>query len=185
MQDQDLIPLLLARDEATYRYFIEREKDKILRVCLGFVQNREDAEDICQEVFLELLSSLQDFKGNSAINTWLYRIAVNKSINHLKKAKRQMLFAKMLSSLRPGNANNETPDKKIEERELSGALFRAMDKLPGNQKIAYTLAKFDDMSYAQIAEIMELSLGSVESLIFRAKDNLKKHLVTYYENNLK
>jgi RNA polymerase sigma factor (sigma-70 family) len=185
MQEEELIANLRRREENAYVYCISAYQDKIFKLCLGLTHSREDAEDICQEVFIELFHSIDSFRGNSSVITWLYRIAVNKSLNHQKKVKRQRLLAKVVRVFAPGNAGKESPDKKVEQKEVSGALFKALDKLPENQRIAYTLAKYDDLSYDEIAEAMGLSLSSVESLMFRAKENLKKSLLNYYENNFK
>lgn len=185
MQQEELIAKLLRGEESAYAYCISAYQDKIFKLCLGLIHNREDAEDICQEVFIELFRSIGSFRGNSTVITWLYRIAVNKSLNHQKKIKRQRLLAKVLGSFGAANTGRESPDKKVEQKEVSGALFHALNKLPENQRIAYTLAKYDDLSYDEIAVVMGLSVSSVESLMFRAKDNLKKSLLNYYENNFK
>lgn len=91
----------------------------------------------------------------------------------------------MFKGLKLSYANKETPDKEMEKKELKGSLFQAIERLPENQRIAYTLAKYDEMSYEKIAGIMGISLASVESLMFRAKENLKKRLLNYYESNFK
>lgn len=183
MLESEIIYKLLEKDEQTFRLFVEMHQNKIFKLCMGFLHNKEDAEDICQEVFIELFNSIHFFKGNSSLLTWVYRIAINKSLNAVQKRKRQELFNKILVPFKMASFNKEMPDTIIEQKEISNILVIAIEKLPQNQKIAYTLAKYDDLSYEEISKIMNLSISSIESLMFRAKSNLKKYLFNYYKTN--
>lgn len=154
------------------------------------LQNAEDAEDVTQEVFVQVFESVNQFKGDSKFSTWLYRIAVTKSLDHLRKKKRKKRFA-FIQSLFGVNEEevNHTPDfhhpgVQMENREHASALFQAIGKLPDNQKAAFTLHKIEGLSYQEIAEALDTSVSSVESLMHRAKSNLRKLLADYYENNL-
>lgn len=154
------------------------------------LQNAEDAEDVTQEVFVQVYESVQQFKGDSKFSTWLYRIAVTKSLDHLRKKKRKKRFA-FIQSLFGANEEEvkHTPDfnhpgVNMENKEHAAALFTALSKLPDNQKAAFTLHKLEGLSYQEIAEALDTSVSSVESLMHRAKGNLRKLLADYYENNL-
>jgi RNA polymerase sigma-70 factor (ECF subfamily) len=183
MSETEIIHKLLVKNEQTFRTFIETHQAKVFKVCMGFLHNREDAEDICQEVFIELYNSIQFFKGESSLLTWIYRIAVNKSLNAVQKRKRQQLFNKVMSSFKIGTPAKEVPDAIMEQKETAEVLIMSINKLPENQKIAYTLAKYDDLSYEEISNIMNLSIPAIESLMFRAKAGLKKQLLNYYKIN--
>jgi RNA polymerase sigma factor (sigma-70 family) len=122
------------------------------------------------------------------LTSWIYRIAVSKSLEFIRKQKRKKRFAFLQSLTGAENISSDKntfyhPGIRIENKELAAILFKAIDKLPENQKAAFVLNKVEDLSYAEIAEVMKLSLSSIESLLFRAKQNLQKLLSDYYEQN--
>jgi RNA polymerase sigma factor (sigma-70 family) len=169
---------------------VEQYRGLAYNTALGILQNTEDAEDIAQEVFIQAYHSVKDFKGDSKLSTWLYRITVTKSLDLLRSRKRKKRFGLMQSLF--GSESNEPvfeqasfvhPGIQLENKERSVLLFKAIDKLPENQKAAFTLHKVEGLSYQEVAEILELSLSSVESLLFRAKSNLQKHLESYYKSH--
>ena len=188
MNDLELIERLKKGDQQAFRLIVDNWKDMVFNTSLGIVQNAEDAEDVTQEVFVQVYESVSQFKGDSRFSTWLYRIAVTKSLDHLRKKKRKKRFA-FVQSLFGANEEevNHQPDFQhpgvsMENKENAAVLFRAIDKLPDNQKTAFTLHKLEGLSYQEIAEIMETTVSSIESLMHRAKGNLKKFLTDYYQN---
>ncbi len=188
MNDLELIDRLKKGDQQAFRMIVESWKDMVYNTSLGIVQNSEDAEDVTQEVFVQVYESVNQFKGDSKFSTWLYRIAVTKSLDHLRKKKRKKRFAFVQSLFGPNEEEvNHQPDFQhpgisMENKENAAVLFRAIEKLPDNQKTAFTLHKLEGLSYQEIAEIMETTVSSVESLMHRAKGNLKKFLTDYYQN---
>jgi RNA polymerase sigma-70 factor (ECF subfamily) len=154
----------------------------IFRTCLGFVHNKEDADDITQEVFIQAFQSLSGFKGNSSFPTWLYRIAVNASLNKVRKNSKNFIFQRFDNLLGLDNKINLPSDDFndpeslmiLEEHRL--LIRKVIDSLPENQRVAIVLSKYDALSQKEIAEIMKISEGAVESLIQRAKENLRKKL---------
>jgi len=176
-----LINKLIEKDDQAFRILIDRHQNHIYKVCMGFLHDKEEAEDITQDVFLEVFKSIQIFKQNSSLSTWLYRIAVNKSLNHLKRQKVKQIYLNFQEIIGiKTNAYNNSQNI-LEQKEQKSHLTKALDSLPENQRIAFTLAKYDELSYEEIASIMNVSLSSVESLIFRARTNLKKKLLKYYQ----
>jgi len=181
MQEVELLSGLTQNKQEAFRQLIELYQDKIFRVCFGLLQNREDAEEIAQDVFVEVYRSIQKFKGDSSLSTWLYRITVNKSLNRIKKNKSKNWLV-FVDALFPQNEQDQVtkgsympgPDKILERKESAGIVQDILNKLPENQRIAFTLHKYEDLPHKQIAEIMSVSVPSVESLIFRAKENIKK-----------
>ncbi len=131
------------------------------------------------------------FRENSKLSTWMYRIAISKSLDYMKSQNRKKRFA-VLKSLSNNNDSEEInpipksadPAEQIENEDRVKVLSWALEKLPENQRVAFTLSKYDEMSYKEISEILGASLSSVESLIHRAKMNLKKKLYTYYKKYL-
>lgn len=184
MNDSELIKLILQGDREKFGTLVDRYSQMVFSTCMGFVHNREDAEDLTQEVFIRAFQSLGGFKGQSSFPTWIYRIAVNASLNFTRKHSKvsffdrlESLFAGEKSAERnPGLSLSDDPEKIMIEREHSLWLQRALDSLPANQRTAIILSKYDDLSQKAISEIMELSEGAVEALIQRAKKNLRERL---------
>lgn len=193
MTDNESIGLILKGDKDQFRILVERYQQMVFRTCMGFLHNREEAEDLTQDVFIQAYQALARFKGESAFSTWLYRIAVNASLNKIRKSKLKLVFESfenLIGSDRTGSEtypvikNDEDPEKIIIRQEHSEWLGRALDSLPENQKTAIVLSKYDDLSQKEIAEIMNTSEGAVEALLQRAKKNLRKKLL-FHKNQTK
>ncbi len=186
--ENDLIELLKQGDETAFRNLVEKNQGKVYNTCLGFLRNEEEADDLSQEVFIEIYRSISRFRGEAKLNTWIYRIAVTKSLEFIRSRKRQKRFAVIKSLFNSDDEStldipeNIHPGVLLENKERAGILFRAIDNLPENQKIAFTLNKIEGMSYEEISEIMGKSISSVESLLHRARLNLQEQLRNYYES---
>jgi RNA polymerase sigma factor (sigma-70 family) len=188
LNEQELIERLKQGDEGAFKTIVETWQDMVYNTSLGIVQNAGDAEDIAQEVFVRVYESVGSFKGESKFSTWLYRITVTRSIDFLRKKKRKKRFGILQSIF--GNPEGQAPDPPdfhhpgviLANKEKAAVLFKAIEKLPENQKIAFTLHKVEGLSYKEISDIMGTTLAAVESLIHRARLNLQKHLKQYYEN---
>lgn len=171
-----------------FRDFYGQTKSQVFTLALGYVRHREDAEEITQDVFVEVFRSASTFKGDASPTTWLYRIAVNKSLDFLKHQKRQKRFA-FLTSLFDASTGDVLhhptdfyhPGLALENQEHAAILFRAIDKLSNKQKTAYILTKIEGLSNIETAAIMVISVGAVESLLQRATENLKKQLAGLYK----
>ena len=190
MSEQFFIQRLKNREELAYRELVDRYSDLVYSTAYAIVQNELDAEDLTQECFVEITSAIYRFKGDSKLSTWMYRIVTNLALYHLRSKKRKKRFGFLFSIDDDENKsnpihtlkNNDTPDQVLEQKEKSKLLFKALNQLPDNQRIAFILHNMEQQSYKEICEIMELSLSAVESLIFRAKQNLRKQLEDlYYE----
>ena len=165
-------------------------QQKVFGTCISFVPNREDAEDIAQDVFMEVFNSISKFKGDSKLSTWIYRITTNKCLEFIRKKNTKKRFA-FLQSI-TGNAvpmdktdyftEMNHPGILLENKELNATLFKAINSLAESQRVVFTLHKIDGKSYQEVAEITKRSLSSVESVMFRAKQNLQSTLENYYKN---
>ncbi len=167
-----------------FNALITKYQSNVFRTCMGFVHNREDADDLTQETFIQAYQALHTFKNESRFSNWLYRIAVNLSLNYLRKANRKLIF-KPINSLFGSDKNTEPelqvpdlddPEKIFLGGELKQHVQKALDKLPEKQRTAIILSKYDELSQKEIAEIMEINEGAVESLIQRAKAGLRDSL---------
>ena len=148
---------------------------------LQVLNNKEDSEDLTQEVFVEVYKSLASFRGESKLSTWIYRIAVTKSLDFIRRKKRKKRFGIIKKVFNADDSfediiddNNPDPEVRLEELDRIKILNEALGTLPENQRAAFTLSKYDEISYKEIAEILDTTIPSVESLIHRAKNNLKK-----------
>lgn len=171
-----------------FKSLVESHQEKVRNTCFRFLKNREDADDVAQEVFIQVYESLGHFRDDSELSTWIYRIAVNKSLDFIRKKKRKKRFAQLTSLFGFSEEKEEivlpadgNPQEDMEKKERKQILDSALDQLPENQQTVITLSKYEGFSNKEIATIMELSLSAVEALMHRAKKNLHKLLYDYYE----
>ena len=191
MTDQELIEQIISGSQSAFRQLVDKYQVLVFNTCIGFVGNRQSAEDLSQEAFLETFRSIDKFRGDAKLSTWLYRISVNKSLNYIRDQKKHMVvrslerffYGEKEEKLEVEDYIFGTADAPLEQQQHAHELHNAIDSLVDNQQIAFTLHKFDDLSYKKIAEVMDVSLSTVESLIHRAKKNLQKKLAEYYREN--
>jgi RNA polymerase sigma factor (sigma-70 family) len=190
LNQPELIVQLQQGDGSAFKKLVDEWQDMVYNTALGIVQNADDADDITQEVFIQVYRSVSSFKGDSKFSTWLYRITLGKALDHEKKKKRKKRFGFVQGLFGADGAEQahavefEHPGVQLEKKERAGELFSALKQLPDNQRIAFTLHKLEGQSYQQVAEIMNTTLYAVESLMSRAKTNLRKELKKYYENSI-
>ncbi len=175
MDEQELISGIKRGDRNLFKEFILNYRSFVLNVCYKFVNNSDDANDVAQEVFIEVYKNIGKFRGDSSVSTWLYRIAVNKSLNFIRGKKKNAGLYESTDTPSEG-----TPDSELINKERAKILDDAINLLPQNQKAAFVLSKKEDLSNKQIGEILHLSVKAVESLLDRAKKNLQKRLIKYY-----
>ncbi|RYY88222.1 MAG: RNA polymerase sigma factor [Chitinophagaceae bacterium] len=181
MTETDLIDGLRKREEPAFRQLVEQYQDRIYNTVLGLVQRAEDAEDLAQEVFIRVWQGIESFKGEAQLGTWLYRIAVTQSLDFLRKQQRQKRGGGLLSLFSRHEDEPEAPDfhhpgVAAEQKESSALLLKAIRALPENQQAAFVLQKLEGLRQDEIAAILNTSVSSVESLLHRAKQNLRKGL---------
>ena len=182
MNELDLIQGLRNKDEIAFKFLVDTYQDRVFNTAIGIVQNAGDAEDVAQEIFIQVYRSIHNFKGESKLSTWLYRIATTRSLDLLRSRKSKKRFGFMQRLFGEGNEPNfELPDFNhpgvaLEKKEDAARLFKAIGQLPENQKTAFTLHKLEDLSYKEVSVVMKTSVAAVESLMHRAKQNLRKIL---------
>ena len=188
MDERILVEQLKQGNESAFKNIVETWQNMVYNTALGIVQNAEDAEDIAQETFVQVYQSIGSFKGESKFSTWLYRITIAKALDHERRKKRKKRFAFVKSLfgeesqvvVHPPDFHH--PGVVLDKKEDAAVLFNAIAQLPENQKVAFTLHKVDGLSYQEVGEVMKTSVSSVESLMHRAKTNLKKKLEEYYKD---
>lgn len=191
LTEEELIEGLINKSEKAFKQAFKDYSSMILNISLGFLQNQEEAEDMVQEVMIELLKSISKFKGESSLKTWIYRLTISKCLDSIR-AKKRLKRGSMFSFISFKNEESwmhqpdfSHPGVILENKERAVVLFKAIDQLSENQKIAFTLNKLEGLSYKEIAELMESSVASVESLIHRAKKKLQTLLRDFYESDRK
>jgi len=171
LNDVELIQGLRKGDESAFKFLVENYQDRVFNTAIGIVQNAEDAEDVAQEVFIQVYRSVNSFKAESKLSTWIYRITTTRALDHLRSRKSKKRFGILQRLFGDNNeALFELPDFNhpgiaLDRKENAARLFKAIDKLPENQKIAFTLHKLENLSYQEISEIMRTSVAAVESMM--------------------
>jgi len=187
MTDQELITGIIKRDKPAIEFLVRKYNKQVIKTAFHLLQNMDDAEDLAQDVYVEIIESVKHFKGAATLTTWIYRLTVNKSLNFIRKNKRKQLVKNFESFFRntDGSRSHTFPepaanDNSLDDKERRHILENAVNSLPENQKTAFILNKYEELAYKEIAEIMNLSLASVESLLHRAKQNLQKKLIVHF-----
>jgi RNA polymerase sigma factor (sigma-70 family) len=187
LDEKDLILALQHRSEPAFRQLVAQYQGRVYNTILCLVQSPEEAEDLAQEVFIEVHASVGTFRGEAKLSTWLYRLATNKALEYQRRQKAPKRFA-FLTSLFGANDElvHHPPDFRhpgvvLEQQEQAATLFNAIARLADTQRTALTLHHFEGLSYAEIADIMQTTVPSVESLLFRAKTRLRSLLKQHYQ----
>ncbi len=154
----------------------------VFNLCLNYLQNTHDAEEVTQDVFMKVHSKMAGFKGTSELRTWIYRITINQCLDFLKAKKRQKRFGFHLfiqTDVLEDSAVFSTfdhPGIQLENKEATERIFRCMNRLPERQKTVLLLKTLEGLSQKEIAEVMDQSVKAIESLLSRAKANLRIEL---------
>ncbi|AEI47883.1 RNA polymerase sigma factor [Runella slithyformis] len=171
-----------------FEHIYTKYQHRVYNTVLSYLQQAEDAEEVTQDVFVEAFHSMESFKGESAIGTWIYRIAVNKSLDFLRHKNRQKRFAFFTALFHPQTDEllHDPPDFyhpgiALENKEKAATLFKTIRTLPETQQTAFILTQVEDLSYAEAAEVMNITVAALESLLHRAKQNLRKRLSHLYK----
>ncbi|MCF8247049.1 MAG: RNA polymerase sigma factor [Saprospiraceae bacterium] len=166
----------------SFEEIYEAHKNMAFNLCLNYLQNQQEAEEAAQDVFVKVHEKRAGFQEQSSLKTWIYRITVNHCLDVLKAKKRQKRFAFITSIFGDDGATLHDPSHfdhpgvQLEDREALASLYQKIDGLPDAQKTALLLKYLDDLSQKEIADIMQLPVKAVESLLQRGKQNLEKKL---------
>jgi len=180
--DQILIKKALAGNEAAYRLLLRRHKDAIHRMIVRIVHNREEAQDLVQETFMKAFGSLSTYKCQYRFTTWLYRIAANSCIDYLRKRRLVSISLDQPLETKDGQVTIEVadwtynPEKDLTARQKSVSIDAAIDSLPKKYREVILYRHKQDKSYEEIAQILNIPVGTVKARIFRARELLKKKL---------
>ncbi|HWK10225.1 MAG TPA: sigma-70 family RNA polymerase sigma factor [Vicinamibacterales bacterium] len=176
--DADLVDASLAGDRAAFDVIVERHRRHVYQLCYRFVGNHEDASDLAQDVFVRAFRSLKTFKGQASLGTWLYRIAVNVSLNKVSARAPRFVSVDALAMAEQRRAVSpvESPSDAVLRGGRAEQVRAAIAKLPKKQRATLILRMYHDLPHEQIAGILGSSVGAVKANFFHALNNLKKLL---------
>lgn len=177
-KDLEIIQNITRGDPSAFKNCYALYGKKVYNIALHYVQDIHDAEEVTQEVFIKIHKYAKNFKGNSSVNTWIYRIAVNASLDFIKTRKK-------FSFIKPGLDHTENiefchPGVELDKKEDAKQLYQIIQTLPDNQKTAFILSFIEELPRQEVADTMEISLKAIESLLQRAKKNLRIKLEKFY-----
>ena len=180
--DSELVVQLQGGSEVAFRTLVERYQSRIYRTIFSLLRNPEEAEDVAQEVFVEVYQTIDRFRGEASLSTWLYRLATSRALKNRRRANAKKRFAYLTSLLGFDNdVLHEPPDHAhplalLEGQQQFQLLLAHLARLPDQQQVAFTLRHEQELSYEQIAAVLGTTVAAVESLLFRARQTLRKHV---------
>ncbi|MFD1871919.1 RNA polymerase sigma factor [Hymenobacter bucti] len=180
--DTALVAQLQQGSEAAFRTLVERYQHRVYSTAFSLLRSAEEAEDVAQEVFVEVYQTVAKFRNETALSTWLYRLATSRALQHRRRASAKKRFAYFTSLLGFHNqVLHEPPDHAHPLALLEGAqqlhlLLDYIGRLPSQQQVAFTLRHEQDLNYDEIAAVLGTTVSAVESLLFRARQTLRRHL---------
>ena len=177
--DEKLIAAVANGDESAFEELVDKNKLIVFNLINQYLYNYSETEDLAQEVFIKVWRYARTFNPKYKFSTWIYRITVNTCLNYKKSNKARLSHISLNDMEENGIASpsEKQPDKIVETTEKEALITDTLLQLPHNQRMALILSQFEERSYKDISEIMEITVPAVESLIFRAKLNLKNKLL--------
>lgn len=190
MLPEELLQQIVTGDQQAFKELYEQFKGKVYNTCLAYLQLESDAEEITQDVFVEVYNSASTYRAAASVSTWIYRIAINKCLDKIRYKNRQKRFAfvssifnKDTGALIHDAPTFDHPGVRLENKEKAAILFKAIKSLPENQQTAFILKHVEGLKQKEIAAIMNIGEKAVESHLSRAKERLRKLLSDIYEND--
>ena len=180
--DAELVKRVQAGDKAAFDMLVQKYQHKVINLVGRFVSDYAECQDIAQDAFVKAYRAINSFRGDSQFYTWLYRIAANTAKNHLaSRARKSPGYAVDVEDAEHFEGESrlkeyDNPENLLLTDEIKATVFRAIDNLPEDLKSAITLREIDDLSYEEIADVMDCPIGTVRSRIFRAREVIDKEL---------
>jgi len=181
--DKELVERAKQGDLRAFDMLVLKYQRRVFRLVSRLIKNTSEVEDVAQETFIKAFRAMQQFRGDSAFYTWLYRIAVNTAKNHLfSKGKRPITLSELAKNEDSESydvidaVSNESPEGNLAGLQIAEAVNNAVGKLPEELSTAVILREMDGLSYEEIAEVMNCPIGTVRSRIFRAREAIAQEL---------
>jgi RNA polymerase sigma-70 factor, ECF subfamily len=182
-EDVRLMRLVARGDTAAFEQLIERHQSLVIGTVTRMLGSNSDVEDIAQQVFIRVWKSASRYVPRAKFTTWLLKITRNLVFNELRRSKRRAQAPLQIDvkaeEMQLKDESNQAPDASLLESELQDAIEKAIGDLPETQRMAVVLRRYEELSYEQIADILDLSVPAVKSVLFRARTELRARLASY------
>lgn len=176
MNDEDLVRQILNGNSNAFRFLVSKHQRLVAHIVGRIVQQREDVEDISQEVFMKVYRKLKLFRGDSKLSTWIAKIAYNTSISHIRRQVKNERSYDETPALVANESDETLNQKGIEREEAKKYLLEMIEELPVHYRTVLTLFHLEEFSYREIEEITEMPEGTIKSYLSRARKILKEKL---------
>jgi RNA polymerase sigma-70 factor, ECF subfamily len=173
--DLELVQLFQKGDEASFNHLVHRYKEKVYWVARRFISDHDGADDVTQEVFCKAYESLKEFRGDSSLYTWLYRITVNLALNSLRRQRIREFF-RIDEMFDVADTSNAAPDELVEKHEEKQLIEQAIGALPEKQKAVFVLRYYEELPYEEISKILKTSVGGLKANYFHAVRKIQEHV---------
>jgi len=173
--DLELVKLFQQGDESSFNHLVTRYQEKVYWVARRFINDHDGADDVTQEVFCRAYESLKDFRAESSVYTWLYRITVNLALNSLRRQKVREFF-RLDEMFELEDTSSVAPDAEVEKQEEKALIEKAIATLPEKQKAVFILRYYEELPYENIAKILHTSVGGLKANYFHAVKKIQEYV---------
>lgn len=173
--DNELIAAFKNGDIRGFNEIVRRYQKQVYMVSFRMVTNADDADDITQEVFIKIHSSLKEFRGDSSLFSWLYRIATNMSLNHIRKRK-TMNTVSVDDVMELSTDEHHTAGESMDDDLKKKLVLEAIETLPPQQRIVFNMRYYDEMTYEEISATLEKSVGGLKANYFHAVKKISEYV---------
>ena len=187
--EQFLVDRFCNGDHAAFHELVNLHKKKIYYLAYDITGNHHEAEDISQEVFIKMFRSLKTFRRDAKMSSWLYQITVNTSIDSLRKSSKKPKKTidefdqiNIQESILPSGTHAFDPAQSTESSQIQNHISEALQKISPKERTVFVMRHYNDLKLSEIAEILNVTIGTVKSLLFRAIKKLRKELSSYMGN---
>jgi len=170
-REREWIESLRAGDEGSFRVLVERYQDRVYAMACRFSGCSHEAKDLAQDIFIQIYEHIRDFQGRSSLNSWIYRLALNRCISYRRAVKRRAVLGRDGPVF--GIAGEKTPEEQLARNEATRELHKTLQKLPERYMTVIELYYFQELSYQEIAELTGIAVRTVETRLYRARQRLK------------
>jgi RNA polymerase sigma-70 factor, ECF subfamily len=189
--DSELVRRVHAGDQAAFRGLFDRYHRRVFAVALGVVKNQDDALDVVQEAFVKVHKHIGGFQGSSSFYTWLYRIAMNLAIDHVRRTRKVVEFDERVNKDDATSAGailpqltHDNPSKTLSRHELSGQIRAALETLPEYHRAVILLREVEGLSYEEMSKVLKVPKGTIMSRLFHARRKMQQQLEGYLGGDL-
>jgi RNA polymerase sigma-70 factor, ECF subfamily len=173
--DNDLVELFQSGDDSAFNHLVLRYQEKVYWVARRFVNDHDAADDVAQEVFCKVYESLREFRGDSSVYTWLYRITVNIALNSVRR-QRVREFFRIDEMFDAEDEDAVAPDKALEQQEQKTLIEDAIARLPEKQKSVFVLRYYEELPYEEISKVLHTSVGGLKANYFHAVKKIQEYV---------